>query len=118
MSRGKKKTRKPGWEQGIRKEMKRTPIQQDFNGIAAIVQGAVNTAGQDGRRQDEIRLRDAYRLWRERALELLQNYPEGKRGLRWSQELGGKVLAQLQNLRESLERQAADIKTLLDLLVS
>jgi hypothetical protein len=98
--------------------MSRTPVQDELHHIATIIQNSVTTAGKDGRRRDVNDLCAAYRRWRKQALGLLQNYPENKRLLRWSQVLGSKVLAQLQTLRELLAKQAGDTKTLLDLLVS
>lgn len=52
----------------VREAMKDTLVQQEFNRITQLVQAAVNAAGQQHRSVDEKCIRDAYQLWRERAL--------------------------------------------------
>ena len=100
--------------------MKDTLVQQEFNRITQLVQAAVNAAGQQHRSVDEKCIRDAYQLWRERALKLLRDYPKGKSTQRWNMLTSESVRSELRALWEMLKVQgwrAVDTGTIVDLLV-
>lgn len=103
---------------GVRRKAKDQPTQRALTGLADIVREEVNAAGHVGRHEDEERLFQRYREWRNRAFKHLRaNWHNKKKFHHWTLLKADSVTAKVRGLKKELQRNTGNPAAMAESLV-